>query len=94
MKINRFGVFCAGAFFATVVLMFAQDLMGMERYLAWARDGWLHMNPLWWTPLIAITSYLGVRAKFYIGPNETVYLGNDGKPYEITPIKPEKETRV
>jgi hypothetical protein len=94
MIISRFGVFVAGAFFATTVLMFAQDLMGMERYLAWARDGWLHMNPLWWTPLIALTAWFGTKAKFYIRPNETVYLGNDGKPYEITLIKPEKETRV
>ena len=74
--------------------MFAQDLMGMERYLAWARDGWLHMSPLWWVPLIATAAWFGVRAQFHIVPGETVYLGNDGKPYELTPINPEKEDHV
>jgi hypothetical protein len=41
-----------------------------------------------------MTSWFGMWSKFYIGPNETVYLGNDGKPYQLTPYKPEKETRV
>lgn len=94
MNISRFGVFAAGTVFATAVLMFTQDLLGMERYLAMAREGWTHMNPLWWVPLIAAAAWFGTKAKFYIGPNETVYLGNDGKPYQITPITPEKEDHV
>lgn len=91
MTVSRFGIFCAGGMFVLGVNMFAQDLMGMEAFLERARDGWVHMSPLWWVPLIAMAAWVGTRVRQCIKPGEEIILGADGKPYEITPINPEKE---
>jgi len=90
MSISRRGVFIAGVVTAVATITFIQDWMGMEAYLAMAQDRWVHMSPLWWVPVIGIGLLYGVVVRLHLKPGDDVLLGNDGKPYQVTPIEGNK----
>jgi hypothetical protein len=45
--------FAAGVFFAVGMHMFLEDLLGLDRYIAHLRAGWVTLSPAWGASLAA-----------------------------------------